>query len=454
MSSKRGTGRWRRRSLRARLLLIGTAGLAIGLAAGGIVLVAVLKDTLERTVDTSGAQTARDVAALIDAGRLPDPIPTGGTTIVQVVDDSGQVRAASAGADRLVSILRPAELVRAGSGDLGYVAGYRFGVDGVVRVVTTRTGPRADPSTVVVATPAGDIARSVAVVRTALLVGYAVLLAVLAALAWRVVGATLRPVEALRRGAAEITGAAADGSLPVPDSRDEIHALAVTLNDMLARLAAARRRQRAFVADAAHELRSPLTSLRTQLEVAAAVDGRDGADLLAEVDRMSRLVEDLLVLARVDDDVPRQQVRTDLAGSMPTILHRYAGGRVPVTLTLEPAPPVRLDPDMLPRVVHNLVDNAVRHATGSVLVAVGSGPGGTGQLVVTDDGPGIPVADRERVFDRFTRLAAARDRDTGGSGLGLAIVRGIVQRSGGTVELDAADPPGLRVTVTLPPAPP
>ena len=155
------------------------------------------------------------------------------------------------------------------------VDGSRFGVLGPVRVVALAAGT-ADDSTVVVAAPAGDIDDAVRVVRTSLIVGFAVLLAVLAAVAWRLVGATLRPVEALRAGAEKITGTGSTDTLPLPDSADEIRRLAETLNDMLGRLESSRRRQRAFVADAAHELRSPLTSLRTQLEVAVATGGRAG----------------------------------------------------------------------------------------------------------------------------------------------------------------------------------
>lgn len=433
-----------RLGLRGRLLLLGTAGLAVGLAIGGLLLVAVLRSALERAVDESATRTARDVAELIDAGRLPDPIPSGGTTIVQVVDADGQVRAASLGGDRLVSTV-PSRTLAGSDGTLGYLPGHRFGVGEVVRVVTLPAGPADDPQTVVVAAPAGEIADSVQVVSVGLLVGYAVLLTAAVALAWRLVSATLRPVTALRQGAEDITGAGSAASLPVPLARDEIHDLAVTLNGMLARLDAARGRQRAFVADAAHELRSPLASLRTQLEVAAAVDGRDVADLLVEVQRMTRLVDDLLLLARADDAVPQRRVPVDLGDLVGTTLLRYADRRVPVTLSVEATPPMLGDPDALTRVVDNLVDNAVRHAASAVSVQVRAGP----VLTVTDDGPGVPAAARESVFGRFTRLVDARDRDSGGSGLGLAIVRELVAQHGGTVLLGDADPHGLEVQVRL-----
>ncbi len=464
-----------RLSLRTRLILLGTAGLAVGLAVGGLVLVTVLESTLERTVDSAATRTAQDVAALIEAGRLPDPIPAGGTTVVQVVDTEGRVRAASAGGDRLVPALDPAELRTALDGDIGYLPGFRFGVDGVVRVVAVQAGAASERQTVVVATPAADVAESVQVVRTGLLVGFGLLLVVLAGLAWRIVGATLRPVEALRLGAEEITGTGTAGGLPVPDSGDEIAALARTLNRMLERLAQASSRQRAFVADAAHELRSPLASLRTQIEVQQATGDRDTSDLLAEVARMGRLVDDLLLLARLDEAAPARRRVVDLAELAREVAARYADARVPVRVGTAAAS-VTADPDALGRALANLLDNAVRYAATGVALDVGpevppGRPGAAGAagaaeaaavlITVTDDGPGIPATERDRVFDRFTRLADARDRDSGGSGLGLAIVRELVTAQGGTVALAGppaetlarAEPSGLRVQVRLPAAP-
>ncbi|HEX2771342.1 MAG TPA: HAMP domain-containing sensor histidine kinase, partial [Micromonosporaceae bacterium] len=259
--------------------------------------------------------------------------------------------------------------------------------------------------------------------------------------------------------AEEITGGGRPGQLPVPTSRDEVHRLAVTLNGMLDRLESARVRQRAFVADAAHELRSPLANIRTQLEVAQRLGDRTdwpavASDLLADTHRLNRLVDDLLLLARLDDGTPRSVATrepVELGDLLADVTGRY------------PSPPVRLDPperplwtyadpDAVARVVANLLDNAVRHARSTVQVAAEAGErAGTPYHVVTvtDDGPGIPTGDRERVFDRFTRLDDARARDAGGAGLGLAIVRELVRRCGGTVELSDAEP-GLRAAVLFP----
>lgn len=472
--------------LRGRLMAITVAGLAAGLLVGGLILLAALGYTLHRTVDTEAFKTADAVAALAGHRALPDPLPVAGAEVrVQVIDAQLRVRAASIGADRLVPMLYGPELDRVGARGAVDVPGRRLGLTGPVRVVAVATGPAEDPQTVLVAKSMADVRQSLHVVRSILLVSFPLLLVLLAAVAWRVIGATLRPVERLRAGAEEITGSARPGQLPVPDSRDEIHRLAVTLNGMLGRLAAARRRQRAFVADAAHELRSPLANMRTQLEVAQRLAAETdwpavADDLLADTSRLSRLVDDLLLLARADDAAPARRpaaVPVELGELVAEVAARYPAP--PVRVVSPPGPRwTRGEPDALRRVLANLLDNAVRHAAGSVVVAVTSdgdpaaadrpsvnragadradvdrpGVGAYHLVTVTDDGPGVPAADRERVFDRFTRLDDARARDAGGAGLGLAIVRELVRREGGTVRLtDAA--PGLRVEVRLPASPP
>lgn len=447
---------WRRISLRARLMFIGVAGLAAGLAVGGVVLVGALGIALQRTADTEARESARGVARLVDEDELPEPLPVVGDVRVQVVDADGRVLAASIGADRLVAVLYKDELPKARAGQALLIPGERLGIDGPVRVVGERAG-EGGTQTVLVARSMADLTRSVRLLRTTLMVAFPLLLVALAAVAWRVVGLTLRPVEALRTGAEEITGGARPGQLPVPDSQDEIHRLAVTLNGMLDRLEAARMRQRAFVADAAHELRSPLTNMRTQLEVAQRLGDRTewadvGEDLLADVQRLSRLVDDLLLLARSDDGGARAAwalVPVELGELVATVAERYPS----VDVTPSACPLWTMgEPDALARVVANLLDNAVRHT--STRVRVGVTADGPYQLVtVTDDGPGIPPADRERVFDRFTRLDDARARDAGGSGLGLAIVRELSRRHGGTVVLEDASP-GVRAELRLPATPP
>jgi signal transduction histidine kinase len=455
---------WRRRTLRARLMIIGVIGLTLGFVAGGLALAGVLGIVLQRTVDAEIDATAGQVAMMVDNDAVPVPVPVPAGDLVQVIDRAGRVLGASADADPLKPMFSPADLARLRAGErLTIHDGLSSVRDGPLRVVGVRAGPADDPRTVVVARSMVDVVRGQELLRTLLLVVFPLLLVSSAAIAWRVIGAALRPVEQLRRGAEEITGSGprSVARLPVPARDDEIHRLAVTLNGMLDRLEAGRARQREFVADAAHELRSPLANMRAQLEVArhlgpAADWPTVGDDLLTDTNRLARLVDDLLVLARADAGPhptrPSREEPVDLAALACDVAARSTEG-VGVTVTGDAPVWTVGDADELRRVAGNLVDNAVRYARSGVELAVRH-DGATALLTVTDDGPGIPAAERERVFERFTRLDDSRTHDTGGAGLGLAIVRELVRRHAGTVTLSDAmpgsDPPGLAVTVRLP----
>ena len=439
-------------SLRARLTVVATALLGVGIAAGAVLLVVTGSRTLQAAVDSGALQSAREVAALVDSDQLPDPVPQGGegTAAIQVIDAQNRVVAASTGTDRLVSVLRPAEVGAVRSGRRLVVPGSRLGLSGPLRVVGVPAGPPSEPQTVVVAVDFGGARSGTRVLLIGLAIGAPLLLAVVALATWWVTGRALRPVEQLRRGALAISG---PGRLPVPPAQDEIRRLAETLNDMLARLDAAGARQRAFVSDAAHELRSPLASARTQLEVAAAVDagtpaGELATDVLMDIERLGRLVDDLLLLARLDEAPRRSLAPLDLYALADEVIGRYAAARVPVGL--EPCQDdctVLAEAGAVRRVLVNLVDNAVRYARSRVTVTVAPGT-----MTVADDGPGIPAADRARVFDRFTRLDWDRGRESGGAGLGLAIVRELVAAHGGSVTLGDGGP-GLVVTVHFPDPP-
>ncbi len=448
-------------SLRARLMIIGVTGVAVALILGGLAFYAALTASINRTLDNEALASAKDVAVLVNENRLPSTLPVSGSQVIQVVDSQQRVVAGSATADRLTPLLSPEELERALVGEALVVDGVRLGSDEPLRVRAVRAGPAADPVAVIAAVPFGDVLAIRAALRNALLITFPVLLGVLAAIAYRVIGWALRPVEELRAGAEQISTLRAGSGealerLPVPPAADEIRALAVTLNGMLDRLAAARQRQRLFVADAAHELRSPLASIRAQVEVAERL-GEGGslpADLLADLNRLSALVEDLLLLARVDADArpPARPGPVDCRALLSEITAAYAGRRVPVTIARGPDVRAMADADELRRAVDNLVANAVRHATSQVELAAGLD---RDQVVLTvrDDGPGVAEPDRERVFERFTRLDDARARDMGGSGLGLPIARELVRRAGGEVELTDADPPWrLAAVIRLPAA--
>lgn len=443
--------RTRRLTLRARLVILGGLGVGVALGAGAALLYSVLSYTGLRTLDHDAAATSDQVVSLAQADRLPDPIPVTGTSLVQLVDARNRVVGASMNADRLTALLTPAEL-RAAADHPVEVAGSRVGLDGELRV--TATPIEEGDRTVVVAESLVDLRRSLHLLRTAVAVVFPLLLIAMVLVGWRLVGAALRPVEELRAGAVRISGSGRTERLPVPDSVDEIRALALTLNSMLDRLEAAHGRERDFAADVAHELRSPLASMRTQLEVAQHLgEGGDLVDgLHADVLRMATLVEDLLTLARLEASpaaAPAQPVA--VADLLAHLRERYADGRV--ALVAQPPPRAAVvagDPDALDRVLANLVENALRHARSRVEVAVLSAGPRSVRLVVDDDGPGIPERDRERVWLRFTRLDEARARDAGGSGLGLAIVRELLAQHGGRATLEDAPLGGLRVAVDLP----
>jgi signal transduction histidine kinase len=447
------SGRLQGMSLRARLMAVGVTGVALALALGSFVLYAVLTVTVNRAVDDSAFASARAVAAMVENNTVPDPLPVSGSQVVQIVDSSGSVVSASLSADRLTPLLRSPELAKALDGERISVPGGRAGLSGTLRAIAIPAGTASASPSIIVAVPVNDIEQSQRVLRNTLLVTYPPLVVIMALIAWRVIGWTLRPVETLRSGAARISGSDQDERLVVPGAADEIRALALTLNDMLDRLAAARGRQRAFVADSAHELRSPLASMRTQLEVAQHLGegGELAADLLADVARLSALVEDLLLLARAGSDVrpPSMRESLDVTALLVAMASRYADARVPVSVTAGPAVYASANSEELQRVLANLVDNAVRHATSAVSLSVRA-EGGHAVLTVADDGPGIPADERERVFERFARLDDARDRDAGGTGLGLAIVRELLRRSDGSISLrDNPSGPGLAAVVQL-----
>ncbi|MFC3455303.1 ATP-binding protein [Amycolatopsis speibonae] len=288
-------------------------------------------------------------------------------------------------------------------------------------------------------------------VRTTLLAGVPVIALLIGAIAWFAVRRSLRPVEVIRSEVAEIGAHDLSRRVPAPDSADEIAKLAETMNTMLGRLDTAVTRQSRFTSDASHELRTPLASLRTQLEVLLAhpdrLDWREACrNALLDVTRLQDLVGDLVLLGKLDNAGPERLAPVRLS----EVVESCLSGRQGVRAEIAGDPTVLGNRGRLERLLRNLVDNAQRHTRTGVGVAV-STVDGFGVLTVTDDGPGIPAADRERVFDRFVRLDDGRARDDGGAGLGLAIVAEIAQAHGGTVEIADHDG-GARFVVRLPSA--
>ncbi|MBT2213884.1 HAMP domain-containing histidine kinase [Actinomadura sp. NEAU-AAG7] len=279
-------------------------------------------------------------------------------------------------------------------------------------------------------------------------------------LTWLSASRTLRPVDAIRRELDEITATDLERRVPVPPRRDEVALLARSVNATLDRLEQAVARQRAFVSDVSHELRSPLTGLRTELELALA--DPDATDLpetlqaiLSNTDRVTAVVDDLLALARLEADRDFTREVVDLTELVDQEVLRRPR-RAQVTVLSEGPVRVNGGRSELARLLTNLIDNADRHAERAVTVIVGIVLPATALVEVIDDGIGIAPEDRDRVFERFTRLAEGRHRDAGGTGLGLAISLDIAEAHGGTLVLtDRADGVrGARFVLRLPALPP
>jgi signal transduction histidine kinase len=316
----------------------------------------------------------------------------------------------------------------------------------------------------------GARAEAVATTVALLLIAVPLLIALVAVTCWVVVGRALRPVERVRQETEQISGDDLSRRVADPATHDEISELATTMNLMLDRLERSQSRQRRFVADASHELRSPLSSLRQNAEIArdypGRVDPRHFATTVAEdSERLADLVDGLLVLSRADEQNLRPVFRSvdldDLALTEASRLRSRPGTsagqvagdaeRVPLVVDASGVSAARVggDASMLERVLRNLGDNAARHARSRVTIST-SVVGGRAVLVVSDDGVGIPEPERERVFERFVRLDEARSRDRGGSGLGLAIVRELVAAHGGTITVETSPQGGALFRVSLP----
>lgn len=402
--------------VRLRTTLTATAAVAVALCLAALALFAALDASLAGSTRESALQDARNQAdaQLRAAGGAPGP----GTGLAGAGGPPGVLRTEGGGPGDLPG-LSGSTVTSKGEG----------GMIVVTQVVTTAQGSVTVKGTASLA-PARAAMNTLTDV---LLPGVPALLALVALFTWLAVGRALRPVSAIRAKVAEITAHGLHERVPEPATRDEVAALARTVNATLDRLRTAVDAHRQFVADAAHELRSPMAILRTRLELAGPEQKALAGEALDDVARLQSLTSDLLLLARLDAREPLRAREVDLAQ---LVAEEAARPRprldVRVTLDVSPDLPVHGSPEHLRRLVANLVDNAVRHAAGTVTVAL-STAGGRAVLDVADDGPGIPAEHHGTVFDRFARLDHARPRDTGGSGLGLPIARDIAAAHHGTL---------------------
>lgn len=476
------TRRWHGRvaSMRLRVTLAASLVTAVAVALAGGLLIRSVEDTQLSRLRERAQTSVATVADRLEAGRAWQDALVDLPSVVFITDEAGLCVASnpvgggmalrctggpassSADAPGGVVVSDPSRAVAPGDGtEIGGPADATTGTLGSERVTTEVDSALYGRLTVTAVAPSDEVARGVDAVGEVLWVLLPGLVGVVALVAWWLSGRALRPVEAIRVEAEAIGGTTIHRRLPEPASDDEIGRLARTMNAMLERLDQSARRQRQFVSDASHELRSPVTAMRTDLEV--ALQEGDEADwprvahaVLAEEGRLETLLGDLLVLASDDESATAAAHATTV--DLALVVAEEAARSRPVPVLVDLADDEDLEAFVvagvaprLGRAVTNLVDNACRHATSAVRVTLRR-DGARVRLLVDDDGPGVPPSDRERIFERFTRLDDSRARDRGGAGLGLAVVRSVVTRHGGFVWADQSPLGGARFTVELPAA--
>ena len=450
-------------SVRLRITILATVVVALALIIGSFALLGLFRGALLRSQSGAAAQRAESVAALAVNGVIPNPLPSldaARLTLVQVVDGTGAVVAAS-------EQLQGSGPLAGSDEDRRKVVHEINGLhDGPWLTEVAHASVGGKPLTFIIVTSLAEYTRSADLLHTSMLITVPVLVLLVAIIVWVVVGRALRPVETMRAEVENITGHRLDRRVASPTSNDEISRLALTLNDMLDRVQQSSDAQRRFVADASHELRTPIANIRIAVEVANAhpelADWPAVAeDVLHQDERMHHLTDDLLLLAKAEAGQSalrrgpvdlRRVVATEMQRPVPAD-RTLTTGAVSTTGTSSQSGfddcVVDGDVDQLSRMLTNLVDNALRHASHTVILCVLATERSV-RLTVADDGPGIPTRDRDHVFDPFVRLDQHRTRDQGGTGLGLSIVRRVIQAHGGTIEIvDTVPGPGATFIVTL-----
>ncbi|MEM6106321.1 HAMP domain-containing sensor histidine kinase [Mycobacterium sp. 050272] len=442
-------------SISARSALVSATVILVALVMAGAILLLVLYFALVSAADDAAASRLRDIAKTLQSEATPDIDPPLLATdqrivAVQIFNGAGHSVASSS------STPEPPMMT------LNAIASTpRIGITGAavrmhdVRVAAQSLETPTGRYVVLVGAGTDDVEATVSTVAIGLAAAAPLVIAAAGVATYILVRRSLRSVEAIRSRVADISASDLAERVPVPPQRDEIFTLATTMNQMLSRLESSQAVQRRFIADASHELRSPLSTVISALEVGVAhpdlLDDRLAADtLLPEARRMQALVEDLLLLARADErGLALRRTDTDLDDlALAEVARLRRETRLDVHAELAPTRLVG-DASALARVLRNLLDNAARHATSRVEVTVRP-EGGQARLTVADDGPGIAPAARKRVFERFVRLDTDRSRSGGGTGLGLAIVFEIVAAHGGSVHIDDRPGGGTAVVAQLP----
>jgi two-component system OmpR family sensor kinase len=437
--------------------------MAVVLFAIGLLIHARYESELNSSIDRGLRSRAGDVATLLRASNgssnvLPNRAESfGEDAFAQVLTASRRVLDTSGGSAAR-PVLDRGQLSAAARGTIFFERGDLPGIDDRARLLASSVQANGRRLIVVVGTSTDDREEALRTLATLLWLGGAGALLLASLAGYAAVTASLRPVEAIRRQAEEISAADLAQRLPVPAADDELRRLGETLNQMLARLETALERERAFVDDASHELRTPLTLHRAELEVAlrhaeSPAELRDAiSSAIEEVDRLSQLAEDLLVLARAGKGrLAVQRRRVEVEPLMASVRDRFrtraeASGYL---IELEPADGLAVDADRLrlEQALSNLLDNALRHGSGPIRLSA-TRAGSRVQLHVRDAGEGFAAEFLPRAFERFSRADEART--SGGTGLGLAIVEAIAAAHGGSVGAANNDGGGADVWIELP----
>jgi signal transduction histidine kinase len=429
----------------------------VTLALAAIAMVSVLEGSLRDNVQATALLRAEAIAEELASGTNPDGLALGvrgeDEEFVQVLDAEADLVVASPNVEARAPVVRLAPGESRTIGPLSPPDVEPF--DDPFVVVAARSGMER-PLTVMVGRNLEIVSEARRTLTWVLTIAMPLLLIVVGVVTWRVVGRALSPVDAIGTEVEAISNRELHRRVSEPGGKDEISRLAATMNRMLARLEAGRLRERRFVSDASHELRSPVATIRQHAEVALSHPEQTSSGDLAEIvldegARLQRLVEDLLLLTRIDEGT--LELRAEPVDLDDLLFEEAARLRSATDLKIDiggvSAGRVLGDREQLARLVRNLTDNALRHARTTIALRLAER---NGQVVldIDDDGAGIDDAQRERIFDRFVRLDEARDRDSGGSGLGLAIVREVAVFHGGTVAIVQSGSGGTRFEVRLP----
>jgi signal transduction histidine kinase len=444
----------RLRTLRARVTIVASVVITAVVLLGFLLVYDLQANAARRTID---GQLRTYIAEIEQAGlhgHWPRPLPP--STLVasanaQVIGANGHVFTAT----RTLTGLPAVYLLPAGATQPVRQRSAAGMVPNEVRVVAIRTTVSGRPVVIIAEAPTGLLSQLNSEFAARLLLAIPVALVLAGFTVWLIVGRALRPVEHIRRAVTEITSAGLSRRVPEPGTADEIGHLANTMNDMLGRLDDAARRQRRFVADASHELRTPLAAIRTTLDVGLAYPDKAPWPVIAErasqqSARLEELIEQLLLLAKADEQQLSERCDSvDLATLLKHTVTQLPAHRPEIDLRAGTNLAVTGDRDHLERLFRNIIDNALRYAASRVVITATANDR-LAQIEIDDDGPGIPAADRTRIFDRFVRLDSSRERSTGTTGLGLAIAREIAVAHHGEITMVERPGGGARAVVTLP----